>query len=133
MSSWTHIVAAMAVNTYERKDDIAAYVRHIMRDAPKITGSESDADIFVVERPGHDIGCYPDCGRCPYENSEGCNPPEEYVCKNGHYTTTVIITVFGNLRDRLKDRTKQEYKEFKKYIKQQGWSIEYQTCNIEGW
>ena len=124
MSMWTHIVATIDVDTCIECDNIKKYVEELLKIAPKITGSESDADVFVNVLSGHNVYISHDCERCKYNNTivhleEGrftCEAPKEYKCQSGEYQTRVVITVIGDLRDRTRDRTKSEWIEFKKFI-----------------
>jgi hypothetical protein len=40
MSHWTHIIAAIDIDTYHDDKDIKGYVENILVNAPKITGRE---------------------------------------------------------------------------------------------
>lgn len=142
MSYWTHIVGVMHVDTYKETDDIKSYVDELLRDAPAITGSERDASVFVSVPPGHNISITCDCGQCPYKNSirhSGwgefeCDAPEHYDCPTGEYQTRVVITVQGDLRDRMRKETKKEWNAFHRYVaKTLGFDVRLATCRIEGW
>lgn len=98
MSRWTHIVAAIDVDTFIESDTIQQDVEALLNSAPKITGSESDAEVFVNVPSGYNVSC---------------------TYSNGTYhefQTRVVITVIGDLRDRDRAQTKQEWLDFKKYI-----------------
>jgi len=47
MSYWTHIVAILEVDTYIEDKNIKQIVENKLIKAPKITGSEGCADVFV--------------------------------------------------------------------------------------
>jgi len=93
----------------------------------KITGSEGNADVFVNVLSGHNIWTNCDCRSCEYErtiiyHTEGgysCDAEEGYKCPEGTYQTRVVITVLGDLRDREKEQTKREYKDFYNYVKKE--------------
>lgn len=55
MSCWTYIVGVIHVDTYKEVDDIKGYVEKALLSAPKITGSEYDASVFVNPVKGHNI------------------------------------------------------------------------------
>lgn len=141
MSFWTHIVGVMHVETYAEVDDIKAYVEEVLKGAPRITGSEMDASVFVNIEPWHNVSTNCDCGRCQYKETlkfydDGfeCDAPDGYRCPYGEYKTRAVITVHGDLRDRMKQRTKKEWNEFHRYIaKKLKWTIRLATCRIEGW
>ena len=63
MSRWTHIVAAIDVDTYIESENLQSDVNELMKYAPKITGSESDADVFINILSGHNVSCWED-GKC---------------------------------------------------------------------
>ena len=141
MSNWTHITACIYLETCIQSKDIEQVVREILRKAPKITGSEGDADVFVNVLSGYNLFTCVGCGLCPFEQSrretkEGlfiCSAPEEYQCEAGEpirYQQSVAITIIGDLRDRVKSQTKIEYDDFIKWLKQR-FSIRLKTCNIK--
>lgn len=139
MSCWTHIVATIDVETYKEDNNIKTIVEDMLKDAPKITGSERNADIFVNVYSGHNMWMGADCEHCEYKDtiqhleSGGfiCDAIEGYKCPEGEYQTRVIITVAGNLRDRMKEQTKREYQEFIQYIKNTlNFDIENSTIKI---
>lgn len=125
MSCWTHVVAVYHIETYKQEKDIKIYVEKLLENAPKITGSERDADIFVNVLSGYNVFIGADCGACEYKESIiyddtggfSCDADKNYKCPKGDYQTRVVITVIGNLRDRMKDITKQELKEFERYLR----------------
>lgn len=124
MSSWTHIVATIDVDTNIEDKNIKNKVEEILKNAPKITGSEEDADIFVNVLSGHNTSTSCDCNSCKYKETivrhEGggysCDADENYQCLWGEYQTRVVITVIGDLRDRSKYKTNNEYNEYKEFI-----------------
>lgn len=140
MSMWTHIIASIEVNTNTPSDVIVEYVIGLLEDAPKITGRDEDANIFVNTRHGHNVSIHGDCLRCPYgsirvlyDDGFECKAPDKYECPTGQYQTCVIITVTGNLRDRSKHQTKREWEKFYKFIKKQdGWQVRQVACSISG-
>lgn len=144
MSYWTHIVAAIDVETYIQSKTIQSDVERLLEDAPKITGSEGSADVFVNVLSGANHWTSCDCACCDYkdtiqyDNEEGgfwCDCSDNYRCPHGEYQTRVVITVIGDLRDRMKKRTKTEWQEFKKYIEEHingdGFYIRNCSCKIK--
>lgn len=127
MSSWTHIVAVLHVDTYIMCDDIEQRVTEMLEDAPKITGSEGPASVFVNVLPGHNFSTSSDCRRCEFGNTrvhlkEGgftCDAPEDYDCPRGEYQTRVCITVIGDLRDRCRKATSKEWDKFRTFIEKE--------------
>lgn len=115
MSRWTHIVAAIDVDTYMSSHTIEDDVRELLKWAPQITGSECVADVFANVLSGHNISSY---GGGVYDE----------------YQTRVVITVVGDLRNRTKEDTVKEWIEFKTFIETlidgEGWWIRNCTCKI---
>lgn len=70
MSHWTHITACLSVDTGIQDKRIKSIVRKYINKAPKITGSERDADIFINVQKGHNIWISKDCNRCPYKDTK---------------------------------------------------------------
>lgn len=140
MSLWTHIVGVMHVDTYQEVDDIKKFVEDALKDAPKITGSEGYAAVFVNPQPGYCISTSCDCNRCQYKETiqifdDGfeCDSPKDYSCPWGEYQSRAIITVCGDLRDRMKDQTKREWNAFHRYVaKTLGFGVRIATCRIDG-
>lgn len=101
MSNWTHITGTLYIETYKERKNIKKYAEKILKNAPKITGSESDTDIFVNSLSGYNVSSWK-------------------KDKNGDflkYQTRVCITLAGDLRDREINQTEEEFNEFIKFIK----------------
>jgi hypothetical protein len=141
MSLWTHIVAVLDVDTYIIGNNICDIVINQLKNAPKITGSEGNADIFVNSLSDYNHHFSSDCEHCKYKDTiihykEGgfsCDAEAEFNCPEGKYQSRITITIVGDLRDREKERTKQEYNEFYKYIKILDYEIRNKTVNIIGY
>ena len=141
MSDWTHIVAIFDVETYIEDKNIKEIIEEKLKNAPKITGSEGNADVFVNVLSGHNVWCGCDCGHCQYkdtiidydEGSFSCDANEDYECPEGKYQTIVVISVIGDLRDRNKETTKAEYETFLKFLKEDcDFDIRNKTVKIIG-
>ena len=144
MSKWAHIVASIDVDTYIESNTIESDVKEMLKKAPKITGSEEDAHIFVNVLSGsnHITSC--DCRNCEYgttreysgkrKGSFRCHKPEGYKCPEGRYQTRVVITVIGDLRDKSIAKTEKEWIGFKNFIENEiggdGFNIRNCSCNI---
>ena len=148
MSCWTHIVAAIDVDTWIESNTIEYDVRNLLKDAPLITGSASNAEVFVNVLSGNNVWVSHDCFHCSYyggptydDDDEGgyyCDAPNDFECPEGRYQTRVVITVIGDLKDRMKDQTKREFRQFKRFIEkhineERGFHIRNCACNIVGW
>lgn len=144
MSMWTHITACMSVETgiVAKKPALKKQVKEYLDKAPKITGSEGPADVFVNIQSGYSFYTSYDCDRCEYkdsiielkdENGDDymmCSAPDKHDC-SAEYQTRVVISVQGDLRDRVKEETEKEFEEFKKYVEKLGYIRDY-AVNIEG-
>lgn len=144
MSCWTHITACLSVETgmVVKKPELKRRVKEVLKDAPKITGSEGPADVFVNIQSGYNFYKSQDCENCKYKDSlreittingeeyQECNAPKGYDC-SGEYQTCIVISVQGDLRDRIKERTQKEFNEFLKYITKKFYIRDY-SVNIEG-
>ena len=144
MSMWTHITACMSVETgiVAKKPELKKQVKEYLDKAPKITGSEGPADVFVNIQGGYSFYTSCDCDRCKYKDSiierkdeDGndymmCSAPDKHDC-SAEYQTRVVISVQGDLRDRVKEETEKEFEEFKKYVEKLGYIRDY-AVNIEG-
>lgn len=146
MSMWTNIVAAIDVDTYIEDSNIKNVVEDMLKSAPVITGSERNADVFVNVLSGHNSWTSCDCKRCKYKDTikhveEGgftCEPEDGFVCPEGEYQTRVVITVIGDLRDRMKHQTHKEWNKFNNYIAKKingksGFYIRNCACVIKGY
>ena len=144
MSMWTHITACMSVETgiVAKKPALKRQVKEYLAKAPKITGREGPADVFVNIQGGYSFYTSRDCDRCKYKDSiielkdeDGndymmCSAPDKHDC-SAEYQTRVVISVQGDLRDRVKEETEKEFEEFKKYVEKLGYIRDY-AVNIEG-
>ena len=139
MSMWTHITACISVETGIEEKDIRRRVRSYISKGPKITGSEMDADIFINVPSGHNVWMSADCDHCPYGHTRKwvgkgefeCTHPDSYKCQSGEYQTCVVISIQGDLRDRMESETKKEFDEFLSYLKKKYYIRDY-AVNIEG-
>lgn len=116
MSYWTHITACIYVDTWNPNEftkDVAGYIKDVLKNAPDITGSEGPADIFVNALSGHSSSSWDHENDCYIE-----------------YQTRAAITIIGDLRDRLKEQTRDEYESFVRFLGQQGWEIRQRSCSI---
>ena len=143
MSCWTHITACFSVDTFiqDPPEKLIKQVEDYLKDAPKITGSESDADIFINVQSGHNYWTNYDCEHCKYQSTQRevivdgkdyleCDAPDGHDC-SAEYQSCIVISIQGDLRDRSKAQTKEEFKQFYKYIKKEYMIRDY-AVNIEG-
>ena len=138
MSQWTHVIGCLYVETYKEKKDIKKYVENILENAPKITGSERDTDVFVNPLSGHNTWTNCDCEHCEYgktivhldKGGFQCDAPKGYECPEGEYQTCIAITLVGDLRDRDKQTTCEEINKFIRYLQDCGFGIDYQSILV---
>lgn len=138
MSDWTHIVSTIEVDTNIEDKNIQSKVYEMLKEAPIITGSEKKADIFVNVLSGYNVSDPCDCNACRYKDTVvyyvgglSCDADKDFQCPEGVYQTRVVITVVGNLRDRIKERTEKEYNDFIKFLENEcKFSIKNKTVNI---
>ncbi len=109
MSYWTHITACIYLETDIESHNIKDIVEKKLQDAPKITGSEGNADVFVTPLSGHNLWT-----------------------SEGEYQTSVCIAIIGDLRDRFKKETQAEYMKFRKWLLKD-FEIRQSSCSIEGY
>ena len=139
MSHWVHITSCLSVDTCIEDDHVVKLVKKTMKKAPKITGSEEDASIYVNLQKGYNCYSSFDCEHCEHGStvkplSGGgfeCDAPDEYRCPEAKYQTCVVISVQGDLRDRLPSQTQREFSEFFKFI-EDNYIIRDYSLNIEG-
>lgn len=141
MSYWTHITACLSVDTCIAEPDMLETVTKYITKAPKITGSEGDASVFINLQEGHNMWTSYDCDHCKYKDTQRevivdgksfleCDAPSDDNC-SAEYQTCIVISIQGDLRDRMKDQTEKEFKEFLKFIKKE-YIIRDYSINIEG-
>lgn len=144
MSCWTHITACLSVETglIAKKPELKRLVKQYIKDAPKITGSEENATLYVNVQSSYNFFMSRDCEHCKYkatikefqdENGDDvfeCDGPEKHDC-SAHYQSCVVISIQGDLRDRLRDQTQREFNNFLEYIEKKYYVRDY-ALNIEG-
>lgn len=99
MSLWTHVTGAIYVNMYTQSNEQTLnHARHMLNNAPKVTGSEGDMQTHVNLLNGYNY--------VEFDNGV-----------KRKWQTGVIISLVGNLRDRTIEKANQELKVFLDYIK----------------
>lgn len=107
MSNWANINGVITVEPLGKTQCEKRYVLDtILSHLPKVTGSETDMETYVIQRNGYDTSCtHDEFGRL---SNLG----------NGYYglfetQSTYLIVVCGSLRDRMFEET---FKEFNKWL-----------------
>lgn len=137
MSHWCSITACIYVNTDIEDKNIKTIVEEKLKLAPKITGSEGNADVFVNTLSGYNVWISADCDNCPYKDTIirhggafSCEPDEGYECKEVEYQTNICISIVGSLRDKWAEETESEYKEFLDWVSKNIGDIKQESCKI---
>lgn len=132
MSKWTHITACLSIDTFKTDSHIKESIEEILKTAPKITGSEGDAEIFVNIPSGYNTYISLDCDNCKYCKNEPefiCNKPNETYDCSGKYQSCAIISIQGDLRDRTQEETKEEFNKFLEFVNNKFYIKDY-SLNI---
>lgn len=115
MSRWTHITSCMSVDTcIENRKRIKKSIIDYINKAPKITGSEKDADIYITLQRGYNVSSWKQ------------NRKHDFI----EYQTCIIISIQGDLRDKDGETTKEEFINFLNYIEKEYVVRDY-SINIE--
>lgn len=113
MSQWTHITACLSVDTcIENKKHIKKRIIDYINKAPKITGSEEDAEVYVNLQRGYNISTWKKFG------------------DDAHRQSCIIISIQGDLRDKDGETTREEFVAFLNYIRKE-YIIRDYSINIE--
>ena len=83
--------------------------------------------INVLSGYNHSTNC--DCDHCEYKDTivhhktggYSCEADEDYNCPWGEYQSRVVITIMGDLRDRVKRKTAKEYCKFYNFLEERFW------------
>lgn len=107
MSWWTHAKGIVEVRPFGRTQTEKRYILETVLDhLPKVTGSEGDMNIHIIQKNGYDF-------------SSSCDEFwQDSVNGNGRYgsfetQSTYYLMVYGNFRDRMFETT---YKEMQKWL-----------------
>lgn len=140
MSRWTYITACISADTCldESKSEIRKRVKKVLKTAPKITGSERDADIFINFQSGYNTSIGKDCNHCKFgasvtcleDGGFSCDGPDDYICPDSKYQTCIVMSVQGDLRDRTKQQTIKEFNDFLAYLEKY-FLIRNYSVNVE--
>lgn len=135
MSKWVYVVGTIEVETYNHSKKPKKYLKNLIKDAPKITGSEGPVEVFVNIPSGHSVSITGDCASCPHGKLKGlkmkCKAKNGDQCTTGYYQTKAIISLYGNLRDREIKQTEEEYSAFMRFLEKDcGLGIDNVALNI---
>lgn len=100
----------------------------IEEKAPKIKGSEGNAEIIVNICSGYNFWTSADCRRCKYKDTiiyneedgtDICESPEDFECPDGEYQDEITITIAGDLRDAFLDEVSKQVDDFIEFVKRE--------------
>lgn len=129
MSYWTYISGTITVRPLGRTQAEKRYILDTVLDhLPRVTGSEGDMNIYVIQKKGHN--CSESCDEFGETTN---NLISRYGCKSRDrgwmYTQEdYIIAVDGSLRDR---EFEQAFREFIKWIVRLGKRVHINTVLVE--
>ena len=99
MSAWTYVKGVLTVSPYGRTQAEIRYVLDtVLAHLPKISGSEHDVNIYVIQPEGHNHSS-------SHDEFEQPHPDNGWFEKQDDY----LVVLDGNLRDRYFEETLQEF------------------------
>jgi len=109
MSHWTYVRGSVVVSPMGRTQPEKRYILDTILDhLPRVTGSEGDMDVYVIQKNGHDSSC-----SCDEFGMHTNNLESTYGGKSNRGWLNVqsqyILVVDGALRDRTFEETKREF------------------------
>lgn len=115
MSRWTHITSCMSVDTcIENRKRVKKSIINYINKAPKITGSEHDAEVYVTLQRGYNISSWK-------QDKKG-----DFI----KYQSCIVVSIQGDLCDKDGISTKEEFINFLNYIRKE-YIIRDYSINIE--
>ena len=135
MSYWTHISGTVTVFPMGRTQAEKRYILETILDhLPRVTGSEEDMHVHIVQKYGHDTSCSHD----EFGVMARHKGPENWIEQQSYY----ILVLEGDLRDRMFDETLRELNKWLNrlakragihdvLIRVTGWEKEYIISNSE--
>lgn len=109
MSLWTHIRGTVVVSPMGRSQPEKRYILDtVLEHLPRVTGSEGDMDVYVIQRNGHDMSS--SCDEFGMRTNNLKNYYGEKSFRGGWHEmqTKYILVLDGDLRDRCFEETKRE-------------------------
>lgn len=113
MSQWAYVSGVIVWNLgLGYVDKIPSYARQLLKNAPKVTGSEGDMTIRISQPKGYNF------------SSGVVGKDGTYEIKHGQ--SIVLLTLHGDLRDKSGEATMDEITQLIEYIdKQRGFVESY--------
>ena len=110
MSYWTHVNGSIVVDVFGRTQEESEYVlKTVLKHLPVVTGSESDMDVFIQRQSGTNIGSSQDEYGMTTDNLVDDYGDRSRIRGWLEVQTKYILTVQGDLRDRMFDDTFREF------------------------
>lgn len=110
MSWWTHIRGTVMASPMGRSQPEKRYILDtVLEHLPRVTGSEGDMDVHVIQRTGHDMSTsHDEFGMRTNNLTDPLYGGKSY--KNGWHEvqTQYILVLDGDLRDRSFEETKRD-------------------------
>ena len=142
MSHWSSCYAIISIQAYKDIPNFEKIVNLVLNKAPKITGSEGNAQVHILSYEHRTWQSNP-CKHCPYLNLSAteystfrghvscpgsdyltvkqyekaiCQQRREEFSEIGHIIDYCEVAITGSLRDKYKEDTEKEFKAFIKHI-----------------
>lgn len=109
MSCWTHVFGTISVEPMGRTQPEKRYILDTVLDhLPRVTGSEGDMEVYVVQRKGHNSSC--SCDEFGMRTNNLTDSYGEKSRRRGwlQVQDEYLLVLRGNLRDRTFEETKHE-------------------------
>ena len=102
MSMWTYVngvinVVPMGYSTAHKRYVLDTVLNHL----PRVTGSEGDMDVFIVEEPGYNASC-------THNEFGQCMGARDFRYHEMRVQNNFMVVINGKLRDRVFDETVRE-------------------------
>lgn len=112
MSLWTYIRGMITVEPMGRTQAEKRYILDtVLEHLPRVTGSEKDMHIHVIQRAGHDMSCSSDEFGMHTNNLIGYLGDYDSRTRRGslQIQTQYFLVLEADLRDRVFEETKKEF------------------------
>lgn len=110
MSWWTHIRGMIEVCVRGRTQPEIRYILETVLDhLPRVTGSEGDMNVHIVQEKGHNVSS--DCDEFGQTTNNLTDLYGQKTYKHGYLFTqdAYVVVVEGDFRDRMFETTKREF------------------------
>ena len=102
MSMWTYIDGVIDVTPMGNTTPHKRYVLEtVLNHLPRVTGSEGDMEVYIVEERGHNSSC-------THDEFGQWMGPRGFRCNLLYTQNNFMVVIKGRLRDRVFDETVRE-------------------------